>query len=101
MPLYVTVIKMVKTMSQRIAIGPDGILIKIIKTGRNFIDYYKINIIYKDLDNNKFSENAKTAPCLFFFMFFFCFLFLLAFVFVVAVVNVCLFVLFFPVDFYF
>ena len=101
MPLYVTVIKMVKTMSQRIAIGPDGILIKIIKTGRNFIDYHKINIIYKDLDNNKFSENAKTAPCLFFFMFFFCFLLLLAFVFVVAVVNVCLFVLFFPVDFYF
>ena len=73
MPLYVTVIKMVKTMSQRIAIGPDGILIKIIKTARNFIDYHKINIIYKDLDNNKFSENAKTAPCLFFFYVFFLF----------------------------
>ena len=91
MPLYVTVIKMVKTMSQRIAIGPDGILIKIIKTGRNFIDYHKINIIYKDLDNNKFSENAKTAPCFFFFRFlFFVFCFcLLLFLLLLLLMFVC------------
>ena len=49
MPLYVTVIKMIKTMSHRIAIGPDGTPTKIIKTARNFIDYHKTNIIYKRL----------------------------------------------------
>ena len=34
---------------------------KIIKTARNVIDSHLINIINKDLDNNKFSGNAKTA----------------------------------------
>lgn len=34
---------------------------KIIKTARNVIDSHLINIINKDLDNNKFSENAKIA----------------------------------------
>ena len=41
--------------------GPNEIPIKIIKTALNVIDSHLRKIMIKDLDTNKFSENAKTA----------------------------------------
>ena len=43
------------------ASGPDRIPLKIIKTAANVIDSHLTYIINKDLKENKFSENAKTA----------------------------------------
>ena len=41
--------------------GPDGISAKFVKTSADIIDCHMANIINKDISNNKFSENAKTA----------------------------------------
>ena len=43
------------------SIGPDKITPKIIKLSANVIDSHFTNIINKDIDNKRFSENAKIA----------------------------------------
>ena len=43
------------------ATGPDGIPAKFIRIFTNVIDSHLINIIHKDIDQNNYSENAKTA----------------------------------------
>ena len=43
------------------ATGPDGIPVKILEIARNVIDSRLTNIINKDIKENKFSEDAKTA----------------------------------------
>ena len=40
---------------------PDGISPKFVKILADIIDCHVANIINKDISNNKFSENAKTA----------------------------------------
>ena len=42
-------------------VGPDGIPVKILKIARNFIDSHLTNILNRDIKENKFSEDAKTA----------------------------------------
>ena len=41
--------------------GPDGISAKFVKMSADIIDCHIAVIINKDISNNKFSENAKTA----------------------------------------
>ena len=41
--------------------GPDGISAKFVKMSGDIIDCHIGVIINKDISNNKFSENAKTA----------------------------------------
>ena len=41
--------------------GPDGVPVKILKITRNFIDSHLTNILNRDIKENKFSEDAKTA----------------------------------------
>ena len=41
--------------------GPDGISAKFVKMSGDIIDCHIAVIINKDISNNKFSENAKTA----------------------------------------
>ena len=41
--------------------GPDGVPVKILKIARNFIDSHLTNILNRDIKENKFSEDAKTA----------------------------------------
>ena len=41
--------------------GPDGISAKFAKISADIIDCHIANIINKDISNNKFSENGKTA----------------------------------------
>ena len=53
--------KIIKSLNPHKATGPDGIPLKIIKTAANVIDCHLAYIINKDLKENKFSENAKTA----------------------------------------
>ena len=53
--------KIIKTFHPRKATGHHGTPIKVIKISQNVIDSHLTNKIYKDLDNNKFSENAKIA----------------------------------------
>ena len=58
------IIKIIKTLNPRKEIpkpGPNEIPIKIIKTALNVIDSHLRKIMIKDLDTNKFSENAKTT----------------------------------------
>ena len=50
-----------KSLNINKAKGPDGISAKFVKTSGNIIDCHIANIINKDISNNKFSENAKTA----------------------------------------
>ena len=53
--------EIIKSLNPNKATGPDRIPLKIIKTAANIIDYHLAYIINKDLKENKFSENAKTA----------------------------------------
>ena len=53
--------KIIKSLSPNNANDPDRIPLKIIKTAANVIDSHLAYIINKDLKENKFSENAKTA----------------------------------------
>ena len=53
--------KIIKSLNPNKATGPDHIPLKIIKTAANVIDSHLAHIINKDLKENKFSENAKTA----------------------------------------
>ena len=53
--------KIIKSLNPNKATGPDHIPLKIIKTAANVIDSQLAHIINKDLKENKFSENAKTA----------------------------------------
>ena len=41
--------------------GPDGVPVNILKIARNFIDSHLTNILNRDIKENKFSEDAKTA----------------------------------------
>ena len=43
------------------ATGPDFIPLKVIKFASNVIDSHLYNIIIKDLEKNKYSEEPKTA----------------------------------------
>ena len=45
----------------RKATGPDFIPLKVIKFASNVIDSHLYNIIMKDLEKNKYSEEPKTA----------------------------------------
>ena len=45
----------------RKAIGPDFIHLKFIKFASNVIDSHFYNIIMKNIEKNKFSEEPKTA----------------------------------------
>ena len=40
---------------------PDGISVKFVKMWGDIIDCHIANAIIKDIPDNKFSENAKTA----------------------------------------
>ena len=51
----------IKSLNPNKATGPDRIPLKIIKTATNVIDSHLAYIISKDLKENNFSENAKTA----------------------------------------
>ena len=50
-----------KSLNPKKATGPDGIPIKAIKYASNAIDSHLSNIIAKDLEINKYSEEPKTA----------------------------------------
>ena len=56
-----TVNEVIKALNPWKATGPDGIPIKIIKTAWYVIDSDLTNLIKKDLNNYKFSGNAKAA----------------------------------------
>ena len=45
----------------RKATGPDFIPLKFIKCASNVIDFHLYNIIIKDLEKNKYSEELKTT----------------------------------------
>ena len=51
----------IKSLNPKKATGPDSIPIKIIKAAANVIDSHLCNIINKDLEKNRYSEDAKTA----------------------------------------
>ena len=53
--------KIIKPLSPNKTTGLERILLKIIKSAANVIDSHSAYIINKDLKENKFSENAKTA----------------------------------------
>ena len=53
--------KSIKNINPKKATGPDKIPPKIIKVSTNIIDSNFTNIINKDIDNNRFSENTKIA----------------------------------------
>ena len=53
--------KIIKSLNPRKATEPDDIPIKILKITRNVIDPHLTNIINRDIEENKFSEDAKTA----------------------------------------
>ena len=53
--------KIIKSLNPRKATGPDGIPVKILKIARNVTDLHLTNIINRDIKENKFSEDAKTA----------------------------------------
>ena len=51
----------IKSLNFNKATGPDGIPEKFIRMSANVIDSHLTNIIDKDIDQNNYSENAKTA----------------------------------------
>ena len=53
--------KIIKSLNPNKTVSSDRIPLKIIKTDANVIDSHLAYIINKDLKENKFSENAKTA----------------------------------------
>ena len=53
--------QILKSLNINKAKGPDGISAKFVKTSADILDCHIANIINKDISNNKFSENAKTA----------------------------------------
>ena len=53
--------KIIKSLNPNKTVSSDRIPLKIIKTDANVIDSHLAYIINKDLKENKFSENTKTA----------------------------------------
>ena len=53
--------QIIKSLNINKAKVPDGISAKFIKISADYIDCHIADIINKDISNNKFSENAKTA----------------------------------------
>ena len=53
--------QIIKSLKINKAKGPDRISAKFVKISADIIDCHIANIINKDIYNNKFSENAKTA----------------------------------------
>ena len=53
--------KIIKSLNPRKVTAPDDIPVKISKIARNPIDSHLTNIINRDVKENKFSEDAKTA----------------------------------------
>ena len=53
--------ELIKSLNPRKATGPDGIAVKILIIARNVIDSNLTNIIIRDITENKFSEDPKTA----------------------------------------
>ena len=53
--------KIIKSLNPRKATRPDRIPVKILNIGRKVIDSDLTNIINRDIKENKFSEDAKTA----------------------------------------
>ena len=60
-PTAVDISLIIKSLNPKKATGPDGIPIKTIKYASNAIDSHSSNIIAKDLEINKYSEEPKTA----------------------------------------
>ena len=60
-PTAVDISLIIKSLNPKKATGPDGIPIKAIKYASNAIDSHLSNIIAKDLEINKYSEEPKTA----------------------------------------
>ena len=53
--------QIIKSLNINKAKGLDGISAKFVKISDDIIDCHIANIINKNISNNKFSENAKTA----------------------------------------
>ena len=53
--------KIIKSLNPKKTVSSDRIPLKIIKTDANVMDSHLAYIINKDLKENKFSENTKTA----------------------------------------
>ena len=53
--------KIINSLNVDKATGPDGIPAKYIKLSANVIDSHLADVINKDIDNMRYSENAKTA----------------------------------------
>ena len=53
--------KIIKLLNSNKATGPDRIPLKRIKSAANVTDFHLAHVINKDLKENKFSENTKTA----------------------------------------
>ena len=53
--------KIIKSLNINKAKGPHGTAARFVKTSADIINCHIANIINKDISNNKFSENAKTA----------------------------------------
>ena len=51
----------IKSLNVNKGTGPDDIPAKFIRMSANVIDSHLTNIIDKDIDQNNYSENAKTA----------------------------------------
>ena len=59
--VVLTVSYCLRLKSPRKATGPDFVPLKVIKLASNVIDSHLYNIIIKDLEKNKQSEESKTA----------------------------------------
>ena len=62
LPFVVSIVRYgLKLKNPRKATGPDFIPLKVIKFASNVIDSHLYNIIIKNLENNKYLEEPKTA----------------------------------------
>ena len=59
--LHYAIASVIKQIIKSININPDGHSANFVKIWADIIDCHIANIISKDISNNKFSENAKTA----------------------------------------
>ena len=53
--------KIIKSLNPSKVTGSDSVPVKILKIARHVIDSQLTNILNKDIKENKFSEDAKTA----------------------------------------
>ena len=53
--------KIIKSLNENKATGPDGISVKFLKLSADVIDFHLANIINNDIPLNKYSKHAKTV----------------------------------------